>query len=96
MHLMLQQDEAEDFVVATGETHSITEFCELAFSEVGLDHKDFVVEDEQYFRPAEVDLLIGDATLAKEKLGWKPTFSFPDLVSEMVRSDVEQLSKRNR
>jgi GDPmannose 4,6-dehydratase len=96
MHLMLQQDEAEDFVVATGETHSITEFCELAFNEVGLDHKDFVVEDEKYFRPAEVDLLIGDASLAKAKLGWERTFSFPDLVSGMVRSDVEHLEKRTR
>ena len=90
---MLQQDEPEDFVIATGETHSIAEFCELAFGEVGLDYRDHVVEDEKFFRPAEVDLLIGDASLAREKLGWRPTYTFAQLVSEMVRSDVDKLSK---
>jgi GDPmannose 4,6-dehydratase len=93
MHTMLQQDEPEDFVIATGETHSIAEFCELAFGEVGLDYRDHVVEDEKFFRPAEVDLLIGDASLARQKLGWRPTYTFAQLVSEMVRSDVDKLSK---
>jgi len=92
MHLMLQQDEPEDFVIAMGETHSITEFCELAFGEVGLDWRDHVIVDERFFRPAEVDLLIGDVSKAKTQLGWEPTYSFPDLVREMVRSDVAQLN----
>ena len=91
MHMMLQQDEPEDFVIATGETHSITEFCELAFGEVGLDYRDHVTVDERFFRPAEVDLLIGDVSKANQQLGWKPTYTFPDLVREMVRSDVAQL-----
>jgi GDPmannose 4,6-dehydratase len=92
MHLMLQQDEPDDYVIAMGETHSITEFCELAFGEAGLDWRDHVVVDERFFRPAEVDLLIGDVSKAKTQLGWEPTYSFPDLVREMVRSDVAQLS----
>jgi GDPmannose 4,6-dehydratase len=92
MHLMLQQDDPEDYVIAMGETHSITEFCELAFGEVGLDWRDHVVIDERFFRPAEVDLLIGDVSKAKQKLGWEPTHTFQDLVREMVRSDVDQLS----
>jgi GDPmannose 4,6-dehydratase len=93
MHLMLQQDEPEDYVIAMGETHSITEFCELAFEEAGLNWRDHVVIDERFFRPAEVDLLIGDVSKAKQQLGWEPTYSFPDLVREMVRSDLEQSRK---
>ena len=96
MHLMLQQEEPDDYVIAMGETHSITEFCELAFGEVGLDWRDHVTVDERFFRPAEVDLLIGDVSNAKKKLGWQPTYSFPDLVREMVRSDVAQLSATNK
>jgi len=96
MHLMLQQEKPEDYVIAMGETHSITEFCELAFSEVGLDWRDHVVVDERFFRPAEVDLLIGDVSKAKTQLGWQPTYSFPDLVREMVRSDVAQLDGTKR
>jgi GDPmannose 4,6-dehydratase len=92
MHLMLQQNEPDDYVVATGETHSVREFCELAFGEVGLDYKDYVIEDERFYRPAEVDLLIGDATKAKEKLNWTPKYSFKDLVKEMVQSDFVALS----
>ncbi len=92
MHLMLQQSEPADYVIAMGETHSITEFCELAFGEVGLDWRDHVTVDKRFFRPAEVDMLIGDVSNAKNKLGWEPTYSFPDLVREMVRSDVAQLS----
>jgi GDPmannose 4,6-dehydratase len=93
MHMMLQQSEADDYVVATGEAHSVREFCELAFAEVGLDYRDYVKVDERYYRPAEVDLLIGDATKARRVLGWKPTYAFPDLVSEMVRSDLEQAAQ---
>jgi GDPmannose 4,6-dehydratase len=95
MHLMLRQDEPDDFVIAMGEAHSITEFCELAFGEVGLDWRDHVTVDERFFRPAEVDLLIGDVSKARQRLGWEPTHSFPDLVREMVRSDVQQLEKKN-
>jgi GDPmannose 4,6-dehydratase len=94
MHLMLQQDEPEDYVVAMGETHSVREFCEAAFSHVGLDYSEFVREDPQFYRPAEVDLLIGDASKAREKLGWKPTNTFETLVKEMVDSDVASLSRR--
>jgi len=96
MYLMLQKDSPEDFVVATGETHSITDFCELAFGEVGLDYRDYVAGDEKFFRPAEVDLLIGDPSLAREKLNWEQTYTFPQLVSEMVRSDVAQMSAKAR
>lgn len=87
MWLMLQADEPDDYVVATGETHSVREFLELVFAEVELDPNDFVVFDERYLRPAEVDLLLGDATKAKEKLGWTPATSFAELVSLMVRED---------
>jgi len=89
MHLMLQQDEPEDYVVAMGETHSVRDFCEAAFSHVGLNYMDYVLEDPQFYRPAEVDLLIGDASKAKTKLGWKPTYTFETLVKEMVDSDLE-------
>jgi GDPmannose 4,6-dehydratase len=96
MHLMLQQDEPDDYVVAMGETHSVREFCEAAFSHVGLNYMDFVREDPQFYRPAEVDLLIGDASKAKAKLGWKPTYTFETLVKEMVDSDLESLSRAHR
>jgi GDPmannose 4,6-dehydratase len=89
MHLMLQLPEADDYVVATGETHTVREFCELAFSEVGLDYRDFLTIDERFQRPAEVDQLIGDSTKSRTILGWKPTFTFKELVSEMVRKDLE-------
>jgi GDPmannose 4,6-dehydratase len=89
MHLMLQQDEPDDYVVATGETHSVREFCELAFSELGLDYREHVRVDEQFYRPAEVDLLVGDASKAFTQLGWRPTYTFEELVKEMVRADLE-------
>jgi GDPmannose 4,6-dehydratase len=92
MYLMLQQQRADDYVVATGETHSVREFCELAFREVGLDYRDHVVTDSTFFRPAEVELLMGDATKAKRILGWEPEYSFGELVSEMVQHDVAGLS----
>jgi len=89
MHQMLQQPEADDFVVATGETHSVREFCELAFAEAGLDYCDFVKEDPRFFRPAEVEILVGDASKARHVLGWHPRYSFQQLVSEMVAHDLE-------
>lgn len=93
MHAMLQQDVADDYVISTGETHSVREFCELAFAEVGLDYRDYVKVDERFLRPAEVELLVGDATKAHEVLGWKPKYSFMDLVREMVQSDVATVAK---
>lgn len=93
MHLMLQQDAPDDFVVATGESHTVREFCELAFAEVGLDYNDYVRIDERFYRPAEVDSLVGDSTKARTKLGWEPTYTFAELVTEMVRNDVDSLSR---
>ena len=93
MHAMLQQPVPDDYVVATGEAHSVREFCELAFAEVELDYRDYVKVDDRYYRPAEVDLLIGDATKAQRVLAWKPTYAFPDLVAEMVRSDLMQVAQ---
>ena len=90
MWLMLQQDEPDDYVVATGETHSVREFCEKAFAHVGLDYKEFVRTDPQLFRPAEVALLQGDASKAKRVLGWEPKKSFDQLIREMVDHDMEQ------
>ncbi len=95
MWLMLQQDEPDDYVVATGETHSIEEFLTLAFQEVGLDDwRNYVRQDPRFFRPAEVDLLIGDPTKAREKLGWVPEVDFPSLVSMMVQNDLKLESAR--
>jgi GDPmannose 4,6-dehydratase len=91
MHLMLQQPEPDDYVVASGETHSVREFCELAFGCAGLDYQKYVHIDEQYYRPAEVDLLIGDSTKARNVLGWKPKYTFEELVKEMVESDLESI-----
>jgi GDPmannose 4,6-dehydratase len=87
---MLQADEPDDFVLATGETHSVREFLEEAFGYVDLDWRDYVRFDERYVRPAEVDLLIGDASKAKEKLGWEPTVRFRELVRMMVDADRER------
>jgi GDPmannose 4,6-dehydratase len=91
--MMMQQPEAEDFVIATGETHSVQELVEVAFSYLDLDYKDFVVTDERFIRPAEVELLIGDSSKAKEKLGWKPKVSFENLVKMMVDADMKLLKK---
>lgn len=88
MHLMLQQPEPGDFVVATGETHTVRRFCELAFSAAGLDYGKHVIVSPQFYRPAEVDLLCGDASKAREVLGWAPSCSFEELVREMVTSDL--------
>ncbi len=89
MHLMLQQQNPEDYVIATGETHTVREFCEIAFSEAGLDYRDYVIVDPQFYRPSEVDLLIGDAGKARRDLGWKPRLTFRQLVSEMVYCDLK-------
>lgn len=91
MWLMLQQDKPDDYVIATGETHSVEEFLELAFGHVNLRWQDYVVFDERYLRPAEVDLLIGDPSKAKEKLGWQPTVTFTELVQLMVDADLRAL-----
>src|SRR2546423_1520336 len=93
MHLMLQQTAPDDFVVATGETHSVREFCEAAFSVVDLDYKEYVKVDELYYRPAEVDSLVGDASKARTVLGWKPLHTFDALVREMVEFDLEIASR---
>jgi GDPmannose 4,6-dehydratase len=92
MHLMLQQSEADDYVVATGETHTVREFCERAFARVGLDWERYVKIDEMFYRPAEVDLLIGDATKAHTTLNWQPRYSFEQLINEMVDADVAALA----
>jgi GDPmannose 4,6-dehydratase len=93
MWLMLQQDEPDDYVVATGQTHSVRELCEIAFGYVGLDYQDYVVVDEKFYRPAEVDLLIGDATKAHARLGWEPQVSFEELIFMMVDADLALLRK---
>ena len=91
MHLMLQQQEAEDFVIATGRTHSVRQFLEIAFGHLGLDYEKHVVQDPRYLRPAEVDHLTGDTTKARKVLGWEPTVSFEQLVTMMVDADLELL-----
>ena len=96
MWLMLQQDEPGDYVVATGETHSVRRFCEIAFEHVGLKWQDHITIDPKYLRPAEVDLLIGDPSLAEKVLGWHRRTSFEDLVTMMVDADIELLSGRLR
>jgi GDPmannose 4,6-dehydratase len=96
MWLMLQQDEPDDYVIATGETHSVRELCELAFGHAQLDYEDHVVIDEQFFRPAEVDLLVGDPAKARDLLGWKPKTSFAELVRMMVDADLDLLTGRLR
>ncbi len=94
MWLMLQQDKPDDFVIATGETHSVQEFLDEAFSHVNLDPADYVRIDPRYYRPAEVDLLIGDPTKAKEQLGWEPKTKFKELVKIMVDADIEALDNQ--
>ena len=93
MHLMLQQPEAEDYVIGTGEQHSGQEFAELAFKQVGLNCEDYIRQDPRFMRPAEVDHLLGDASKAREKLGWAPSIGFEELVRVMVASDLEIESK---
>ena len=94
MWLMLQQDEPEDYVIATGEQHSVREFAELAFAYLGLDYRDHVVVDPQFQRPADVETLLGDASKARKKLGWKYGVTFKELVKEMVEGDLARLQGR--
>ena len=89
MWLMLQQEEPDDFVIATGETHSVRDFLEESFGHADLDWQEFVVQDDSLYRPAEVDLLVGDASKAGRKLGWEPTVSFAELARLMVKDDLE-------
>ncbi len=96
MWLMLQQDEPDDYVVSTEETHTVEEFCEIAFGVAGLNWRDYVVQDERFMRPAEVDLLIGDAGKAKQKLGWTPKTGFRDLVQMMVEADLDLVARQLR
>jgi GDPmannose 4,6-dehydratase len=98
MWLMLQQDEPNDYVIATGKTHSVRELCELAFGHLGLDYRDYVVSDPKFYRPAEVDQLVGDASKARKILGWEPKVSFEELIQMMVDADMEALQRmlRNR
>ena len=92
MHMMLQQDEPDDYVIGTGETHMIQEMCAVAFDHVGLDWQEYVGTDPRFLRPAEVNLLIADNTKAREKLGWEPTVDFRGLIQMMVDSDMKQES----
>jgi GDPmannose 4,6-dehydratase len=96
MWLMLQQDKPDDYVLATGETHSVRELCEVAFRRVGLNWEEHVVVDPRYYRPAEVDLLIGDASKAGRVLGWEPSVTFEGLVHMMVDADLRELQKDGR
>jgi GDPmannose 4,6-dehydratase len=96
MWLMLQQDTPDDYVVSTGETHEVRELCEIAFKVAGLDYQDHVVLDERFLRPAEVDLLVGDASKAETTLGWKREVDFSRLVEMMVESDLELLRRQLR
>lgn len=92
MWLMLQRDKPEDFVIGTGITHSVREFCDLAFSHVGLDYNDFVIQDPRFYRPAEVDLLVADSSKAKSELEWRPKIGFEELIHLMVDADLKRLS----
>ena len=96
MWMMLQLETPHDFVIGSGETHSVREFCEIAFDCVGLDYRDYVVQDPKFYRPAEVDLLISDPTKAREILGWEPSVTFRGLVEMMVQADLAQLSSVHR
>ncbi len=95
MWLMLQQDEPENFVISSNENHSVREFAEIAFSRLGLEYEQYVKIDQRYVRPAEVDILLGDSTQARKKLGWQPKVSFRQLVEMMVDSDLAALKKKH-
>lgn len=96
MWLMLQQDRPDDFVIATGETHSVRELCEIAFDHVGLDWQQYVTQDERFIRPAEVDLLVGDARKAGRVLGWEPKVTFRELIQLMVDADLDTLERQHQ
>ena len=95
MWLILQQDEPDDYVIATGENHSVREFAEKVFKKLGLDYEEYVAIDQRYFRPTEVDVLLGDSTKAQKKLGWKAKATFDQLIDMMVEADLE-LAKKER
>lgn len=95
MWMMLQQDDPDDYVIATGVSRTIGEFCEVAFAHAGLDWRQYVVVDERFLRPAEVHTLLGDATKAREKLGWRPEVGFEEMVQQMVDSDLEQVAHQS-
>ena len=92
MWLMLQQPSPDDYVIATGHAHSVRDFLDVAFGHVGLNYRDYVVTDPQFFRPAEVQLLLGDSSKARHVLGWKPTHTFEQIVQEMVDADLKRVS----
>ena len=92
MWRMLQQDRPQDYVIGSGETHSVRELVELAFAHVGLDYRQYVVSDPRYYRPAEVDLLLADPSKARRELGWSPKVGFAELVAMMVDADLERLT----
>src|SRR5882672_1421733 len=92
MHLMLQLEEPDDFVIASGESHTVREFCELAFGEVGLNYSDYIVVDERFCRPAEVESLVGDSAKARRVLKWKPHYTFAELVRLMVQNDLQAVA----
>jgi len=94
MWRMLQQDKPDSYVIGMGETHSVREFCEIAFGRVDLDYKEFVIQDERFYRPAEVDLLISDPTKSRTELGWEPAVTFTELVLMMVDADMERLGSK--
>ncbi|HET9100633.1 MAG TPA: GDP-mannose 4,6-dehydratase, partial [Acidobacteriaceae bacterium] len=96
MWLMLQQDSPDDYVIGTGEAHTVREFAELAFAAAGLDWREYVRVDPRYFRPAEVDFLCASPEKARLMLGWTPSLTFPQLVEIMVRSDMDELERRFR
>ena len=96
MWLMLQQEQPEDYVISTGETHSVKELCQAAFGRVGLNWEDHVVVDQKFYRPAEVDLLIGNPAKAKAELGWEPTVSFEELIQMMVDADLKAIKEAQR
>lgn len=91
MWLMLQQEKPDDFVIATGETRSVRDFCKIAFEYVGLNYEDYVKVDSQFFRPSEVDILLGDSTKARKILGWIPEYSFKNLVEAMLEADLKRV-----
>lgn len=93
MHMMLQQPEPDDYVVASGASHTVRDFCERAFAEVGLEYQDYVKVDERFYRPAEVDLLVGDAAKSRRVLGWQPQYTFEQMITEMVHADLESLER---
>ena len=96
MRLMLQQPEPADYVIATGEARSVREFCQRAFAEVALDYQDYVKVDERFLRPADIDILVGDAQAARDALLWRPSYTFDELVSEMVQADLEIAGRKAR